>query len=170
MSEEYKDLLPCPFCGSDSADLGTSQDDGITKWSVLCSKCGASCSLYCDSESHAVELWNMRTPAAREAHAEIQRLQNAKRRALALADERAKENVALRAALAAPASEGVRESDEEHYLKCIKLRLETLYELTEAPNLREQISDEIDWVNEKLGDPADTVEPDQGEDYLGERP
>lgn len=44
-----------------------------------------------------------------------------------------------------------RASDDEHYLKCIKLRLETLYELTEAPNLREQISDEISWVDEKLG-------------------
>lgn len=48
-------------------------------------------------------------PADGEAHAEIQRLQDAKRRALAIADERAKENVALRAALAAPASERVRE-------------------------------------------------------------
>lgn len=42
-------------------------------------------------------------------------------------------------------------SDDEHYLKCIKLRLEALYDLTPAPNLREQISDEIAWVNEKLG-------------------
>lgn len=42
-------------------------------------------------------------------------------------------------------------SNDDHYLKCIKLRLGTLYELTEAPNLREQISDEIGWVNEKLG-------------------
>lgn len=41
--------------------------------------------------------------------------------------------------------------NDEHYLKCIKLRLATLYELTEAPNLREQISDEIGWVDEKLG-------------------
>lgn len=41
--------------------------------------------------------------------------------------------------------------DDEHYLKCIKLRLGTLYDLTEAPNLREQISDEISWINEKLG-------------------
>lgn len=41
--------------------------------------------------------------------------------------------------------------DDEHYLKCIKLRLEALYELTEEPNLREQISDEISWVEEKLG-------------------
>ena len=42
-------------------------------------------------------------------------------------------------------------SNDEHYLKCIKLRLETLYELTDAPNLREQISDEIGWIDEKLG-------------------
>lgn len=44
-----------------------------------------------------------------------------------------------------------RADNDEHYLKCIKLRLEALYELTEAPNLREQISDEISWVEEKLG-------------------
>lgn len=44
-----------------------------------------------------------------------------------------------------------RVGDDEHYLKCIKLRLGVLYELTEAPNLREQISDEISWVEEKLG-------------------
>lgn len=41
--------------------------------------------------------------------------------------------------------------DDAHYLGAIKLRLQTLYELTEAPNLREQISDEISWVDEKLG-------------------
>lgn len=44
-----------------------------------------------------------------------------------------------------------RAGDDEHYLKCIKLRLEALYELTAAPNIREQISDEISWVEEKLG-------------------
>jgi hypothetical protein len=42
-------------------------------------------------------------------------------------------------------------NNDEHYLKCIKLRLERLYELTEAPNVREQLSDEISWVEEKLG-------------------
>lgn len=43
-------------------------------------------------------------------------------------------------------------SDEDaHYLGAIKVRLLTLYELTEQPNIREQISDEVDWVNEKLG-------------------
>jgi hypothetical protein len=44
-----------------------------------------------------------------------------------------------------------KSGDEEHYLKCIKLRLEALYELTEAPNIREQLSDEISWVEERLG-------------------
>lgn len=39
------------------------------------------------------------TPICREAADEIERLQEAKRRALAVADERAKENVALRAEL-----------------------------------------------------------------------
>lgn len=44
-------------------------------------------------------------------------------------------------------------SDEDtHYLGAIKHRLKMLYELNEDnPNIREQISDEIDWVNEKLG-------------------
>lgn len=41
--------------------------------------------------------------------------------------------------------------DDAHYLGAIKLRLQTLYDLTEAPNLRKQISDEISWVDEKLG-------------------
>lgn len=49
------------------------------------------------------------------------------------------------------ASKEVLSTETTHYFKCIKLRLETLYELTEAPNLREQISDEISWVEEKLG-------------------
>lgn len=44
-----------------------------------------------------------------------------------------------------------RAADDAHYLGMIKLRLGRLYELTEAPNLREQISDEISWVEEKLG-------------------
>lgn len=44
-----------------------------------------------------------------------------------------------------------RATDDAHYLGAIKLRLERLYELTEAPNIREQISDEISWVEEKLG-------------------
>jgi hypothetical protein len=41
---------------------------------------------------------------------------------------------------------------DAHYFKAIKFRLEQLYELTEAPNLREQISDEVDWINSKLGE------------------
>lgn len=48
--------------------------------------------------------------------------------------------------------------DDSHYLGAIKLRLERLYELTEAPNLREQISDEISWVEEKLGEALSTGE------------
>lgn len=41
--------------------------------------------------------------------------------------------------------------NDAHYLGAIKLRLETLYEMTEAPNLREHISDEISWICGKLG-------------------
>lgn len=52
----------------------------------------------------------LRTPADGEAHAEIQRLQEAKRRALAIADERAKENVALLEALDIIASRDITPS------------------------------------------------------------
>lgn len=43
-------------------------------------------------------------------------------------------------------------NDDTHYLRAIKIRLECLYELTGSPNVLEQISDEIDWINEKLGE------------------
>lgn len=43
------------------------------------------------------------------------------------------------------------EDIEAHYLGAIKLRLEALYEMTEAPNIREQLQDEIGWLEEKLG-------------------
>lgn len=42
-------------------------------------------------------------------------------------------------------------AEEKHYLGAILVRLKTLYELTEEPNIREQISDEIGWLEEKLG-------------------
>lgn len=43
-------------------------------------------------------------------------------------------------------------SDEErHYLGSILVRLNSLYEITEAPNIREQLQDEIGWLEEKLG-------------------
>lgn len=45
-----------------------------------------------------------------------------------------------------------RSESDRHYLAAIKHRLNMLYELNEDnPNIREQISDEIDWLNEKLG-------------------
>lgn len=41
--------------------------------------------------------------------------------------------------------------NDAHYLRAIKHRLEMLYELNEDnPNIREQISDEVDWINVKL--------------------
>ncbi len=42
-------------------------------------------------------------------------------------------------------------AEERHYLGAILVRLNTLYEMTEAPNVREQLSDEIGWVEERLG-------------------
>lgn len=41
-------------------------------------------------------------------------------------------------------------NNDAHYFRMIKHRLTMLYELTDAPNMKEQISDEIDWVDEKL--------------------
>ena len=45
------------------------------------------------------------------------------------------------------------DDNDIHYLKMIRQRLEQLHQ--EHPNdvaLREQISDECDWIDEKLGD------------------
>ena len=56
---------------------------------------------------------------------------------------------AVRAAIQ---QEQARMPDEErHYLGAILIRLKAFYELTEAPNVREQVSDEIGWLEEKLG-------------------
>ena len=40
--------------------------------------------------------------------------------------------------------------NDAHYLRAIKLRLETLYLHTKEPNILEQISDEVDWLDAKL--------------------
>ncbi len=45
----------------------------------------------------------------------------------------------------------IQEGEERHYLGAILIRLKAFYELTEAPNIREQVSDEIGWLEEKLG-------------------
>jgi hypothetical protein len=42
-------------------------------------------------------------------------------------------------------------AEERHYLGAILVRLNALYELTEAPNIREQLSDEIGWLEARLG-------------------
>lgn len=41
--------------------------------------------------------------------------------------------------------------EERHYLGTILVRLNALYELTEVPNIREQLSDEIGWLEDRLG-------------------
>jgi hypothetical protein len=42
-------------------------------------------------------------------------------------------------------------SDTKHYLGAIRLRLERLYEVyPNDPILREQISDEVDWIDTQL--------------------
>jgi hypothetical protein len=40
--------------------------------------------------------------------------------------------------------------NERHYFSAILLRLNTLYHLTKEPNVREQISDEVGWVDARL--------------------
>lgn len=56
------ELLGCPFCGTDKVSLGSSltEDEFDVQWSVLCSGCGASCSLYCETADEAATSWNMR--------------------------------------------------------------------------------------------------------------
>lgn len=39
---------------------------------------------------------------------------------------------------------------ERHYLSAIRKRLMAYYELVESPNIREQVSDEIDWLDEHI--------------------
>lgn len=41
--------------------------------------------------------------------------------------------------------------EERHYLSAILIRLNTLYELTEEPSIREQLQDEVGWLEERLG-------------------
>ncbi len=63
-------LLPCPFCGSVKVGVGSSEglDDEVdVHFSVMCSGCGASVSLYIDTEAEAVTAWNTRAPAAHTA-------------------------------------------------------------------------------------------------------
>lgn len=41
-------------------------------------------------------------------------------------------------------------ADERHYLGSILQRLYKLYDLTKEPNVLEQISDEVDWLEARL--------------------
>ena len=41
--------------------------------------------------------------------------------------------------------------NERHYLGAILVRLKAYYEIVEEPNIREQVSDEIDFLEELLG-------------------
>lgn len=42
-------------------------------------------------------------------------------------------------------------AEEKHYLGAILVRLNAYYDLVEEPNVREQIQDEIGWLEERLG-------------------
>jgi Lar family restriction alleviation protein len=64
------ELLACPFCGSTRVGIGASQDDPATQWSVICSGCGSSCSLYCETEQEAVASWNTRAAPVPQCDAE----------------------------------------------------------------------------------------------------
>lgn len=78
MSEELK---PCPFCGKTQAKdgkfgVGVAATQGMNErgeyveegrqWSVICSGCGSSCSLYCDTEAEAIAAWNRRAAPTTE--------------------------------------------------------------------------------------------------------
>lgn len=41
--------------------------------------------------------------------------------------------------------------DSPHYLGAIRLRLEELYIKSDDPREREQISDEVDWITDRIG-------------------
>jgi hypothetical protein len=41
-------------------------------------------------------------------------------------------------------------AEERHYLSAVLLRLKTLYDLTKESNVREPISDEVDWIEARL--------------------
>jgi Lar family restriction alleviation protein len=61
-------LAPCPFCGNGPhADgkwgVGVGGDEAGKEFGVICSGCGASSSLTCESESEAIAAWNRRAPA-----------------------------------------------------------------------------------------------------------
>lgn len=43
------------------------------------------------------------------------------------------------------------EAEEKHYLGSILFRLKGLYETEERSNIREQLSDEIGWLEARLG-------------------
>lgn len=58
-------LAPCPFCGKGPhADgkwgVGVGCDEAGKEFGVICSGCGASSSLTCESKSAAIAAWNRR--------------------------------------------------------------------------------------------------------------
>ncbi len=57
-----RDLLPCPFCGSDTTGVENERDFKDVFWRVTCLDCGAQ-SRETPTRDSAVQKWNTRTPA-----------------------------------------------------------------------------------------------------------
>jgi hypothetical protein len=68
-----------------------------------------------------------------------------------LAEEEAMANEVLSGCAVRAAAQLQRIETERHYLAAIKIRLEVLYKKTRSPTVREQLSDEVDWIDEQLG-------------------
>lgn len=68
-----KELLKCPFCGSD--DLSVHLDDGFSYY-VWCGNCGSLTDNDHLTEKEVIEAWNTR-PAEDALKAEIERLKEA---------------------------------------------------------------------------------------------
>jgi len=61
MTDKTKELLPCPFCGSEAV---THHNPPVnfkpSSWKCECSKCGCSIPLWRETEYLAVNSWNRR--------------------------------------------------------------------------------------------------------------
>ena len=67
MTENRKDLKPCPFCGGENIE--TVLLGGL--WRTACGKCGSSGGL-CKTEDNSITAWNTRPPADSQAVGEAE--------------------------------------------------------------------------------------------------
>jgi Lar family restriction alleviation protein len=61
-----QELKPCPFCGSDRLEKGSTVGiNGRLRW-IACKKCGASSGLKNEAITDAIAAWNLRFAKALE--------------------------------------------------------------------------------------------------------